>query len=235
MSLAPLASLFAGLCLSTACATALARPAVIELYTSEGCSSCPPAEKLLEDVAKRPDVLALSFHVDYWDDLGWRDRFSMHEATRRQQDAARTLALTTVGTPQWIVEGRSVVWGASQSALDRTLKSPRTDLGIEIMRDGQDLLVRAAAPSSAQDYTVYLIGYLPKAVTAIGRGENAGRTLTEVNVVRYIRAIGTSRDSAREWRVPLAQLPSNATHVAVLLQVSASGEIVGARSIERGS
>ncbi|HVY80506.1 MAG TPA: DUF1223 domain-containing protein [Steroidobacteraceae bacterium] len=235
MSLARFGSLLAGLCLSTACAAALARPAVVELYTSEGCSSCPPADKLLEEMAKRPDVLALSFHVDYWDGLGWRDRFSMQEATRRQQDAARTLALTTVGTPQWIVEGRSAVWGASPAALDRTLKSPRTDLAVEIMRDGQELRVRAAAPSSGQEYTVYLIGYLPRAVTAIGRGENAGRTLTEVNVVRYIRMIGTSRDSAREWRVPLAQLPSDATRVAVLLQMPASGEIVGARSIERGS
>jgi hypothetical protein len=232
---APLRSLLFSLCLCTASATALSRPAVIELYTSEGCSSCPPAEKLLEDLAKRSDVLPLAFHVDYWDDLGWRDRFSMREATQRQQDAARTLALTTVGTPQWIVEGRSAVWGASQSELDRTLKSRRTDLGIEVAREGQELRVRAAAPTASEQYAVYVIGYLPKTVTAIGRGENAGRTLTEVNVVRYIRMIGTSSDSAREWRVPLDKVPSDATRVAVLLQVPTSGEIVGVRSIERGS
>jgi hypothetical protein len=78
-----------------------------------------------------------------------------------------------------------------------------------------------------------LIGYLPKAVTAIGRGENAGRTLTEVNVVRYVRKIGTSSDATREWRVPLDKLPKDAERVAVLLQVPASGAIVGVQSVAR--
>jgi hypothetical protein len=214
-------------------AHAASRPTVIELYTSEGCSSCPPAEMQLEVLAKRPDLLPLAFPVDYWDELGWRDRFSMKEATQRQKDAAQTLDLSTVGTPQWIVDGRTALFGASHGDVERALKSRGTDLAVDITRQGPELIVHAAAPPASQQYDVYAIGYLPKAVTAIGRGENAGRTLTEVNVVRYIRKIGTSSDAAREWRLPLDKLPKDAERVAVLLQVPASGAIVGVRSVER--
>jgi hypothetical protein len=227
------ATAFAALIVGTVAAHAAPRPTVVELYTSEGCSSCPPAEKQLEVLAKRPDVLPLAFHVDYWDDLGWRDRFSMKEATQRQKEAAQTLALATVGTPQWVVDGRTAVWGASQDAVERALKSRGADLAVDITRQGSELIVHAPAPPSSQQYDVYAIGYLPKAVTAIGRGENAGRTLTEVNVVRYIRKIGTSTDATREWRLPLDKLPKDAERVAVLLQEPASGAIVGVRSVQR--
>lgn len=213
-------------------ANAASRPAVIELYTSEGCSSCPPAEKLLEELAKQPDVLPLAFHVDYWDELGWRDRFSMPEATQRQQAAAQTLALKTVGTPQWVVEGRTAVWGVSKQALSQAVKASRTALAVDTVRKGSELIVRAAAPPASEQYDVYVVGYLPKAVTAIGRGENAGRTLTEVNVVRYIRKIGTSRDATREWSVSLDRMPKDAERLAILLQQPTSGAIVGVAQIE---
>src|SRR5689334_12435662 len=100
------------------------RPAIVELYTSEGCSSCPPAEALVERLAKQPGVLPLAFHVDYWDQLGWRDRFSMKEATQRQQDLARALGLSTIGTPQLVVDGRHAVWGVDADNLTRVLKTP---------------------------------------------------------------------------------------------------------------
>jgi hypothetical protein len=111
--------------------------------------------------------------------------------------------------------------------LERAIKARGTDLAVTIVRDGSDWMVRAAAPPSGDQYEVYVVGYLPKAVTAIGRGENAGRTLTEVNVVRYIHKIGTSADSAREWHVARDKLPKDAARVAVLLQVPTSGAIVG--------
>src|SRR3954469_14932452 len=87
------------------------RPAIVELYTSEGCSSCPPAEALIEKLATQPGVLPLAFHVDYWDQLGWRDRFAMKEAPQRQQDLANALGLSTIGTPQIVVDGSRAVWG----------------------------------------------------------------------------------------------------------------------------
>ncbi|MEP7246278.1 MAG: DUF1223 domain-containing protein [Gammaproteobacteria bacterium] len=208
------------------------RPAIVELYTSEGCSSCPPAERLLEGLAKRPDVLPLAFHVDYWDSLGWRDRFSMKEATERQQSLANTLRLSTVGTPQLIVDGQTAVWGANPSSLEQALKTPRTDVAITVQRTSSSLIIRAPVTETSEPYDVYVVGYLPKAVTAIQRGENAGRTLTEVNVVRYIRKIGGSRDAARSWNVSLAALPSDAKRVVVLLQVPTSGAIIGALAID---
>jgi hypothetical protein len=220
------AALLAALLVASATAQAAARPAIVELYTSEGCSSCPPAEKLLEEIAKQPDVLPLAFHVDYWDDLGWRDRFSMSEATQRQQAAARTLALSTVGTPQWVVDGHTAVWGASKQDLEQALKANRTALAVDVVRQGPELIVHAAAPPAAEQYDVYVVGYLPRAVTAIGRGENAGRTITEVNVVRYIHKIGTSRDAARQWSLPLDRIPKDAQRVAILLQQSTTGAIV---------
>src|SRR3954468_19618688 len=112
------------------------RPAIVELYTSEGCSSCPPAEALIERLSKQPGALPLAFHVDYWDQLGWRDRFSMKEATQRQQDLARVLGLSTIGTPQLVVDGRHAVWGVDTDNLTRVLKTPRSDIPLSLERTG---------------------------------------------------------------------------------------------------
>src|SRR6185369_7154209 len=117
------------------------RPAIVELYTSEGCSSCPPAEALIERLSKQPGVLPLAFHVDYWDQLGWRDRFSMKEATQRQQDLARALGLSTIGTPQLVVDGRHAVWGVDADNLTRVLQTPRSDVPLSVERAGTDLVV----------------------------------------------------------------------------------------------
>src|SRR4051812_20947679 len=213
----------------TALAAAPPRPAIVELYTSEGCSSCPPAEALIEKLSRQPGVLPLAFHVDYWDQLGWRDRFSMKEATQRQQDLARALGLATIGTPQLVVDGRHAVWGVDTDNLTRVLKTPRSDVPLSLERNGSDLVVRTPARDGGEKYDVYVVGYLPQAVTHIGKGENAGRTLIEVNVVRYIRKIGQSSSTAGEWKFSLASLPSDASDVVVFLQKPGNGAIVGAQ------
>src|SRR5271168_5093474 len=96
----------AALLCGAAAANAQPRPAVVELFTSEGCSSCPPAETFLGELAQRHDVLALAYHVDYWDDLGWRDRFGLTEAVQRQRNYAKTLRLSSVYTPQVVIDGQ---------------------------------------------------------------------------------------------------------------------------------
>src|SRR5689334_208129 len=118
------------------------RPAIVELYTSEGCSSCPPAEAMIGQLAKQPGLLPLAFHVDYWDQLGWRDRFSMKEATQRQSDLARALGLGTIGTPQIVVDGRNAVWGVDADNLSRALKIPRADVPLSLERTEHELIIR---------------------------------------------------------------------------------------------
>jgi hypothetical protein len=206
------------------------RPVIVELYTSEGCSSCPPAEAMIERLSKQPGVLPLAFHVDYWDQLGWRDRFSMKEATQRQQDLAHALGLSTIGTPQIVVDGRQAVWGVDADNLTRALKAPRSDVPLSLERHGQELIVRTSPRDGRDVYDVYIVGYLSHAETHIAKGENAGRTLTEVNIVRYISKIGQSSNAAGEWKVSLAALPSDAGHVVVFLQKPGNGAIVGAQT-----
>jgi hypothetical protein len=205
---------------------------ILELYTSEGCSSCPPADALVEEMAKRRDVLPIAFHVDYWDGLGWRDRFSMAAATQRQQDYGESLKLQTVGTPQMIIDGQRSVFGANRPALLQALNGPRTDLPFEAKHVDRDVLVQVPQRGPREVYDVFVISYLPQAVTPIQRGENAGLTVTEVNVVRSIRRVGASGDKAREWKIPVSSFPKDASRLLVLLQQPQNGAIVGFRSID---
>src|SRR5712671_4480747 len=117
------------LCLALAVTAAQAgeRPIVVELFTSQGCSSCPPADALLAELAKRPDVLALSFHVDYWDRLGWKDPYSSRAATDRQNRYAKLLALHTVYTPQIVVDGKWEAVGSDRADVERALDLARRD------------------------------------------------------------------------------------------------------------
>ena len=174
----------------TRAANAQPRPAVVELFTSEGCSSCPPAETFLGELAHRDDVLALAYHVDYWDDLGWRDRFGLTEAVQRQRNYAKTLRLSSVYTPQVVIDGQADYVGSDHAAIGRGLAANRDGVGIALsVRDGE-ILIDLAAQSNVALSDIVLVGYQRQAVSAIGRGENAGRTLTEFNIVRIIRTLG---------------------------------------------
>jgi len=152
-----------------ACAAALAqqpsRPLVIELYTSQGCSSCPPAEALLGELADRTDVLPLAFHVDYWDDLGWRDRFALPAAAQQQRWWATANGLPGVFTPQLIIDGRRSVVGSDRAAIIAALREPRTTVPVQAeLRDGV-VQVSVPARSSIEVYDVYAIAYLPRVET----------------------------------------------------------------------
>ena len=207
------------------------RPAVVELYTSQGCSSCPPADALLVELARGPDVLALAFHVDYWDDLGWRDRFELPVATQRQRQYARQLGSASVYTPQMVVDGTADVVGGDAAGIARLIGSPRANVPVQLStRDGV-LLVSVAAASGMPAAEVTLLSYLPQAQTAIGRGENAGRALREYNIVRSCATLGRWQGAAAEWRVRVADLPAEARAVAVLVQQPGPGAIIGAAQL----
>lgn len=213
-----------------AAAQGAVRPAVVELYTSQGCNSCPPADALLGELAQRAQVLALAFHVDYWDDLGWQDRFDLPVAVQRQSQYARQLGLASVYTPQMIIDGRVDVLGSDRRRVAQALSAPRTGVPVHIVVQGADLAVRVDAAAGAPACAVVLVAYLSEASTAIGRGENAGRTLREFNIVRSFTTLGTWQGAAAEWHVKLGSLPADASHVAALLQPPGPGAIVGAAS-----
>ena len=225
------------------------RPAVIELFTSEGCNSCPPAEAYVGELAARRDVLALSFHVDYWDDLGWRDRYGLSQSVERQRTYARSLRLSGVYTPQVVIDGRADYVGSNRSAIDRALKSNRDGVPVSLsVIDGearvrldppggpggsrgnalQNGQAEKSQPAKGQPADVVLVAYLRKAVSPIGRGENAGRTLEEFNIVRAVQPLGHWDGSAQEFRTKLASLPQDTTDVAVLVQSPGQGGIVAA-------
>ena len=229
MRLSPQKYLVAGALLCCAAhAHAQLRPAVLELFTSEGCSSCPPAEAYVGELAQRPNVLALAFHVDYWDDLGWRDRFGLPESVQRQRVYARALGLSSVYTPQAVIDGRADFVGSDVASIDKRLSEKRSGVAVGVaVHDGEvqiDLgMQERAAPSD-----VILIAYLRNAVSNIARGENSGRTLTEFNIVRAIRTLGRWDGRMQQYRAALKSLPSDATDVAVLVQPSGQGPITGA-------
>lgn len=212
----------------TAVAVAAPRPLVLELFTSEGCSSCPPAEAYVGELASRSDVLPLAFHVDYWDDLGWRDRFELSQATTRQREYSRTLRLRNVYTPQFILDGRVDLVGSNRSAVGKALEEPRDGAPVTLTVNDGEIHVKLESSELAQRCEVILVSYLRKAVTSIGRGENAGRSLEEYNIVRSMRSLGRWDGSAHDFSAPLTALPLDATDVAVLVQVTGQGAILGA-------
>jgi hypothetical protein len=220
----------ASLCCSTL-ANAQSRPAVVELFTSEGCSSCPPAEAYIGELAQRRDVLALAFHVDYWDDLGWRDRFGLPEAVQRQKAYANTLRLSSVYTPQVVIDGQHDFVGSDRSSIARALAGNRSGVAVALsVRDGE-VLVDLGAHEKAAPCDVMLISYLREAVSPIGRGENAGRTLKEFNIVRAFRSLGRWDGQKQVYRSRVDSLPSDATDVAVLIQPVGQAPIIGAGTV----
>ncbi len=228
------ACLALGLLVGATAAAADSRPAVIELFTSQGCSSCPPADALLGELARRPGVLALSFHVKYWDELGWRDRFAIDAAAQRQTGYSRILGHSSVYTPQGILDGRSDFVGSDRGGIEAGLRGERTGVPVSLTTGDGELMVRLGGGRCLAPSDVLLVTYLRKAVSAIGRGENSGRTLQEFNVVRSIRAVGHWNGSPSSFRVSLSSLPGDATDVALLVQIpgpgAGPGQIIGAAS-----
>ena len=198
-------------------------PVVVELFTSQGCSSCPPADAFLTELAgQRRDVLPLAFHVTYWDYLGWKDPYSLDAATTRQREYARQLGEDGVYTPQMVVDGATGFVGSNRSDGLRVIAhAGHKPVPVGISRDGGALLVTVG--SGAGHARVLLVGFDRMHETPVGRGENSGRTLRETNVVRSLTGIGTWSGSA----VALRQEQPAGEGFAVLLQAE-DGHIIGA-------
>jgi hypothetical protein len=214
------------LLLGAASATAGERPVVVELFTSEGCSSCPPADALLAELATRSDLLALSFHVDYWDRLGWKDPFSSAMATRRQDRYARLLGLDAVYTPQVVVDGHWQTVGSDREAVAQAVAQARrasAAVPMILTLDHGMARVTLGAGRAGISGAVLLLGFDRRRVDRVGGGENDGRTLTHVDVVRGFAEIGRFSGAAG---VIAAPVPWLADRVAAILQAD-DGRIIG--------
>ncbi len=205
------------------------RPAVVELYTSQGCSSCPPAEAYIGELAQRRGVLALSFHVDYWDHLGWPDHYALPDAVTRQRGYARVLGNSSVYTPQVVIDGHGDFVGSDRRAIDFALAEPRaTVVPIELGASQGEVTIRLPRRDGIAPSEVLFVAYQRQVLSQIARGENAGRTLTQFNVVRSLRTLGQWNGGARLFRASVETLPPGTTDVAVLLQPVGLGPIIGA-------
>jgi hypothetical protein len=212
-------------------AQAAERPVVVELFTSQGCSSCPPANAYLNELARqRPDVLPLAFHVTYWNRLGWKDPFSLPEATARQDRYGHRFGDGSY-TPEIVVDGASSHVGSDRQEIGSAILAARRDsqtaAALSVVKDGAELAINVGAGNGRG--RVLLIGFDHDHKTAIRRGENGGRTLDEANVVRSIRSIGDWQGAPLQLREKVPQ----GEDTAVILE-AADGRIVGAARVKGG-
>jgi hypothetical protein len=203
------------------------KPVVVELFTSQGCSSCPPADALLGELARLPNVVALAFHVDYWDSIGWRDRYEIPLAAARQARYVDTLSLSSAFTPQVVIDGLASYVGSDRRRILAAMANRQEEVPVAVEVSPSELIISLPERAGLRSYDVNLVAYLPEASTAIGRGENSGRTLTEFNIVREFRRVATWDGKASVLRLPVVSFPADASRVAVLLQKSNQGSIVG--------
>ena len=207
--------------------------AVIELFTSQGCSSCPPADKLLASLAKDPDVIALSLPVDYWDRLGWKDTFAKHAFTERQQSYAAMRGDGQVYTPQAVVNGSEHAVGSQALAIEAAVGETSANLRVPLSaeRKAENIFISVgAADGQVTQGTVALLPVLGSREVSIGRGENARHTVTYTNIVRDIIPAAQWSGKSIQLAIPVASF-KNFDGVVVLLQagsIDRPGAILGA-------
>ncbi|MDR9393040.1 DUF1223 domain-containing protein [Roseovarius sp. SYSU LYC5161] len=207
---------------------------VVELFTSQGCSSCPPADAYLRDLAAREDVVALAFHVDYWDYIGWKDSFGDAAHTARQRAYARAAGRRMVYTPQMIVNGAADAVGNRAAEVDALIDAaadqPR-GVTLDLTRRGDRVKVVARANGDVSvPLSVRLMRYRPEATVRIDRGENAGRTLDYVNIVHGLRMLEPAWRPAEpfETLVPV----TGPDPVAVIIQREGHGPVEAVARID---
>lgn len=228
---------------SGAVAKATSAKVVLELFTSQGCSSCPPADALLESYTRRDDVIALSLPVDYWDRLGWKDTFASREHTDRQRDFARARGDGQVYTPQLVINGKFHVVGSSRPAIDGTIAAVKTALreplvSLRVHFEDDALLVQVGAANAGpaiSDARLLLAVVQDTGTVSIRRGENANRTVTYYNIVRALRTVGAWAGAPSTLRVSKSEFSVAGTQsLVVLLQNGAGGPIINAVQIRIG-
>lgn len=219
---------------------ALAEPprAVVELFTSQGCSNCPPADALLVEYSKQPDIVALSLPVNYWDYLGWKDTLAHAEFTARQKDYAHARSDRQVFTPQMIVNGKKSCIGSDQAQIEKAIQMTakgRSTLPVDIAVNEHNGTVTVSIAETGEavqrEAQVWVLPVLRSQTVPIERGENKGKTVTYANVVRGLKRIGEWHGGSARFEVPAETARSGGDGYVVLLQASEDdkpGVILGA-------
>jgi len=217
---------------------------VVELFTSQGCVSCPPADEFFAELAANPDVVALAYHVDYWDYLGWQDTLSRKENTERQFDYMRAFNSRSVYTPQAVINGRTHVNGASRDAVNGALDAMARagegmQVGIRISHSDDGVVIDAGDAERggvAANAHVIVVYFAPPQTITIGKGENDGRSLTYWNAVSDIQTAGMWHGKAQRYELPMSEITKKGG-CAVLLQAvdrnGLPGPIIGAAVIRK--
>lgn len=212
-------------------------PWAVELFTSQGCSSCPPADALLGKLARRADIVALSYHVDYWDYIGWKDPFATPETTARQREYARELKQRYVYTPEMVIDGFVHDPGVERTKIDKLLAKAqrrmtrRATPELAKARDGTLTIKLAAFKFDTPTAEVTLAVYDRRHSTPVPRGENTGRMLDNFNVVRHLETVAHWDGRDATWTVPADRFKSG-QGMAVLVQEGDCGPMLGCNKLE---
>lgn len=218
------------------------KPTLVELFTSQGCSSCPPADQFVGELAKRGDVVALAFHVNYWDYIGWPDPFATEDTTNRQRAYGWRMAQGRVYTPQIVVDGVLDAVGSRRQEVDRTisfaqgLARARVDIEAAI-ESGGALTVSLKGEKPANSAVVWMARYDAEHTTDVLRGENRGATLKNFNVVRNWQKLGGWSGDPVEFQVSATQMKSGDggnDGCVIIVQAEGDGMVLGVRELRRG-
>jgi hypothetical protein len=213
-------------------------PVVVEMFTSEGCSSCPPADEELARLEKEQPVagalvVPIAWHVDYWDYLGWKDPFSSPASTERQRGYARANGTSSLYTPQAMVDGAEDVSGSRSAALRRAIadaaKAPKANVALRVKDGALEVAIDAIPQHGASDVTLVLVQ--PRARVSVPRGENAGRTLEHTAIAREVRAIGEVKASDASARVRSPVTSGRGYAAVVVLEQRTPRKVLGAAMI----
>ncbi|MDE0723760.1 MAG: DUF1223 domain-containing protein [Alphaproteobacteria bacterium] len=225
-------AIFASLVSSTAVTEeAPSSKVVVELYTSQGCSSCPPADKVLEELSHKYEklVLPLSFHVDYWNYIGWEDPFSSKENTKRQRGYQKLSGRSSIYTPQTVINGKREMVGSHKNKVftavhtEAKMLDERPD--VTLIQNAKDISVSIGAGKGSGD--IIAVEYTPHERTDVLRGENRNRKLSNVNIVDKFYKVGTWDGSAQRFNIP----KGSSKGYAILIQKTGQRQIISANNL----
>ena len=217
--------------------TLAARPVVVELFTSQGCSSCPPADAMLGEMIGKPDLLPLSFHVTYWDYLGWKDEFALAQSDRRQKRYNTKLEIDSLFTPQVVVDGLATAIGTHRNAITKIITKanenlPDIPVNISVDKEKEEVLIKVSGVDDGVQVDrlpiyldVWVVTFQKGFRTPISGGENVGKDVASYNIVRKLILLGKWNQRTSFFRFPLNNFVEDA--MAILVQEEEGGRIMG--------